>query len=74
MHIADAPSSIWKRVPRPGQIVTRVTCHLEEQMIHQAPPEMDLGNLENLFVKNVGKFVWLVFYELGEDIRVTVNA
>ncbi|MCB0270088.1 MAG: hydrogenase nickel incorporation protein HypB [Calditrichia bacterium] len=54
------------------QIVTGGICHLEAQMIQQAMPNLDLSDVDILFIENVGNLVCPASYDLGEDIRVTL--
>jgi len=56
------------------QIVTGGICHLEAQMIHQVLPEYKLGDIDLLFIENVGNLVCPASFDLGEDYRVTLMA
>ena len=52
------------------QIVTGTVCHLEAQMVRQALDGWDLGELEFLFIENVGNLVCPASFDLGEHLRV----
>ena len=56
------------------QIVTGGICHLESQMIHQVLDQLDLENIDLLFIENVGNLVCPSSFDLGEDYRVTLMA
>ncbi len=54
------------------QIITGTLCHLEAAMVQRAVDEggWDLGQLDFLFIENVGNLVCPSSYDLGEDLRV----
>jgi hydrogenase nickel incorporation protein HypB len=54
------------------QITTGTMCHLEAAMVESAVAEWDLGDLDYLFVENVGNLVCPSAYDLGEDLRVVM--
>lgn len=54
------------------QIVTGTVCHLEAQMIETALAGWDLGNLDFLFIENVGNLVCPASYDLGEAMRAVL--
>ncbi|MEM6263345.1 MAG: hydrogenase nickel incorporation protein HypB [Bacteroidota bacterium] len=56
------------------QIVTGGICHLEAQMIMQALDQLNLEEIDLLFIENVGNLVCPASFDLGEDIRVTLIA
>jgi hydrogenase nickel incorporation protein HypB len=56
------------------QIVTGGICHLEAQMVSQAMEQLDLAEIDLLFVENVGNLVCPAAYDLGEDLRITLIA
>ncbi|GAB5523744.1 MAG: hydrogenase nickel incorporation protein HypB [Roseivirga sp.] len=56
------------------QIVTGGICHLEAQMVWQAMEQLDLEDVDLLFVENVGNLVCPSSFDLGEDYRVTLLA
>jgi len=56
------------------QIITGTLCHLEAAMVENAVDEegWDLGQLDFLFIENVGNLVCPSSYDLGEDLRVVL--
>jgi hydrogenase nickel incorporation protein HypB len=56
------------------QIITGTLCHLEAAMVQHAVAEekWDLGQLDFLFIENVGNLVCPSSYDLGEDLRVVL--
>lgn len=54
------------------QISTGTTCHLEADMIENALGGWDLGDLDALFIENVGNLVCPSSYDLGESIRAVL--
>ncbi len=56
------------------QIITGTLCHLEAAMVQNAVNEerWDLGQLDFLFIENVGNLVCPSSYDLGEDLRVVL--
>jgi len=56
------------------QIITGTLCHLEAAMVQHAVDEegWDLGQLDFLFIENVGNLVCPSSYDLGEDLRVVL--
>jgi hydrogenase nickel incorporation protein HypB len=54
------------------QIVTGTVCHLEAEMVRRSLEGWDLGELDYLFVENVGNLVCPASYDLGEDLRVVL--
>jgi hydrogenase nickel incorporation protein HypB len=54
------------------QITTGTLCHLEAAMIEHALEEWNLGELDILFVENVGNLVCPASYDLGEDLRMVL--
>jgi len=54
------------------QITTGTLCHLEAAMIEQALEDWNLGQLDALFVENVGNLVCPASYDLGEDLRIVL--
>jgi hydrogenase nickel incorporation protein HypB len=47
-------------------------CHLSSQMIHQKISEIDLDNIQYLFIENVGNLVCPSSFDLGENLKVAV--
>jgi hydrogenase nickel incorporation protein HypB len=54
------------------QITTGGACHLDARMVERALADWDIGNLEVLFLENVGNLVCPTSYDLGEDARAVV--
>ncbi len=56
------------------QIITGTLCHLAAAMVQHAVDEegWDLGQLDFLFIENVGNLVCPSSYDLGEDLRVVL--
>ena len=65
-----------QRLARSGvpvkQIVTGTVCHLEAAMVERALDGWDVGQLDLLFVENVGNLVCPASYDLGEDLRLVM--
>jgi hydrogenase nickel incorporation protein HypB len=54
------------------QITTGTLCHLEAAMIQNALDGWDIGQLDFLFIENVGNLVCPSSYDLGEDLRLVL--
>lgn len=54
------------------QILTGTVCHLEASMIANNIGDWNLGNLDFLFIENVGNLVCPSSYDLGENLRVVL--
>ena len=54
------------------QIVTGTVCHLDAEMVRHALDEWNPGDLDFLFIENVGNLVCPAAYDLGEDLRVVL--
>jgi hydrogenase nickel incorporation protein HypB len=54
------------------QIITGTVCHLEAAMVQNALDGWELGELDFLFIENVGNLVCPSSYDLGEDLRLVV--
>jgi hydrogenase nickel incorporation protein HypB len=65
-----------KRLARSGapvrQITTGTVCHLEADMVASAIDDWRLGDLDFLFVENVGNLVCPATFDLGEALRVVL--
>jgi hydrogenase nickel incorporation protein HypB len=65
-----------QRLARSGapvrQITTGTVCHLEADMVEKALDGWNLGELDFLFVENVGNLVCPASYDLGEDLRLVL--
>lgn len=53
-------------------LVTGGACHLDARMITRVLPELDLDNMDLLFIENVGNLVCPSSYDLGEDMKVVL--
>ena len=54
------------------QITTGTLCHLEAAMVGEALEGWDLGQLDFLFIENVGNLVCPSSYDVGEDLRTVL--
>jgi hydrogenase nickel incorporation protein HypB len=54
------------------QITTGTLCHLEAAMIDRALDGWKLGELDFLFIENVGNLVCPSSYDLGENLRLVL--
>jgi hydrogenase nickel incorporation protein HypB len=54
------------------QITTGTLCHLEAAMIESAINGWDVGDLDLLFIENVGNLVCPSSYDLGENLRLVL--
>ena len=54
------------------QIVTGDVCHLDSDMVVKAVSQLDLCNIDILFIENVGNLVCPSSFDLGEDLRVVL--
>ena len=54
------------------QISTGTVCHLEAAMIRSALDGWNLGELDFLFIENVGNLVCPSSYDLGENLRLVL--
>jgi hydrogenase nickel incorporation protein HypB len=54
------------------QITTGTLCHLEAAMVEYALEDWSLGQLDLLFIENVGNLVCPASYDLGEDLRLVL--
>ena len=54
------------------QITTGTLCHLEAAMVEHALRDWNLGQLDILFIENVGNLVCPSSYDLGENLRFVV--
>jgi hydrogenase nickel incorporation protein HypB len=67
----DAQRLARSRVPV-KQILTGTVCHLEAEMVNKALEGWNLGDLDFLFLENVGNLVCPSSYDLGEDLRLVL--
>jgi hydrogenase nickel incorporation protein HypB len=65
-----------QRLARSGapvkQITTGTVCHLEAAMVERALDGWDAGQIDVLFIENVGNLVCPASYDLGEDLRLVM--
>jgi hydrogenase nickel incorporation protein HypB len=54
------------------QINTQGACHLDSSMINQALQQLDLENVDVLFIENVGNLVCPAEFKLGEDYKIAL--
>jgi len=54
------------------QITTGSACHLDAHMIHQALHNLDLNDLDIVFIENVGNLVCPASFDLGQHLNVTL--
>jgi hydrogenase nickel incorporation protein HypB len=54
------------------QVTTGNICHLEAAMVAKAANQLDLDNLDDLIIENVGNLVCPAAYDLGESLRVVL--
>jgi hydrogenase nickel incorporation protein HypB len=54
------------------QISTGSACHLDAHMIHDALHQLDLSQLDMLFIENVGNLVCPASFDLGQHRNVTL--
>ena len=64
------------RIRRKGvpavQISTGSACHLDAHMVHSALHEMSLGDLDLVFIENVGNLVCPASFDLGQHLNVAL--
>ncbi|MDD3520337.1 MAG: hydrogenase nickel incorporation protein HypB [Actinomycetota bacterium] len=56
------------------QINTGGTCHLNASMVYNALKEMNLENIDILFIENVGNLICPVSFDLGEDYKILLSS
>lgn len=54
------------------QITTGNACHLDAEMIHSALHDLDLGEIDILFIENVGNLVCPAAFDLGQTFNVVL--
>ena len=54
------------------QISTGTACHLDAHMVHSALHEMDLDDIDIVFIENVGNLVCPASFDLGQHLNVTL--
>ncbi len=73
----DVSSSIdAEKLNRAGiaaiQINTGGACHLDASMVNSALPNLDLDDIDILFIENVGNLICPGGFDLGESLRVVI--
>jgi hydrogenase nickel incorporation protein HypB len=54
------------------QIITGTVCHLDAAMVERSLDDWELGDLDCLFIENVGNMVCPSSYDLGENLRIVL--
>ncbi len=54
------------------QIVTGTACHLDAHLVHQALHQIDLHEVDILFIENVGNLVCPASFDLGHHRNITL--
>jgi hydrogenase nickel incorporation protein HypB len=67
----DAARIKAKGVPA-VQITTGTSCHLDAAMVHKALHEIDLDEVDILFIENVGNLVCPAAFDLGQHYNVVM--
>jgi hydrogenase nickel incorporation protein HypB len=67
----DAERIRSKGVPA-VQISTGSACHLDAHMVHTALHELDIDNVDIVFIENVGNLVCPASFDLGQHLNVTL--
>ncbi len=63
---------IRRRGVKAVQITTGSACHLDAHMVHDALHQLDLGQLDIVFIENVGNLVCPASFDLGQHHNVTL--
>ncbi|MBU1320407.1 MAG: hydrogenase nickel incorporation protein HypB [candidate division Zixibacteria bacterium] len=69
-HDAERLRRAGGRTVKP--IITGGACHLDARMVIQALDQLDLRNIDLLFIENVGNLVCPASYDLGEEMKVVL--
>jgi len=67
----DAERIRQKGVPA-VQISTGSACHLDAHMVHTALHDLDIGDVDIIFIENVGNLVCPASFDLGQHLNVTL--
>ena len=67
----DAERIRQKGVPA-VQITTGSACHLDAHMVHTALHDLDIDDVDIIFVENVGNLVCPASFDLGQHLNVTL--
>ncbi|MDH3862279.1 MAG: hydrogenase nickel incorporation protein HypB, partial [Gammaproteobacteria bacterium] len=54
------------------QISTGSACHLDAHMVHSALHELDIDDVDIVFIENVGNLVCPASFDLGQHLNVTL--
>ena len=54
------------------QISTGSACHLDAHMVHSALHDLDLDDIDVVFIENVGNLVCPASFDLGQHFNVTL--
>jgi hydrogenase nickel incorporation protein HypB len=54
------------------QISTGSACHLDAHMVHTALHELDIDDVDIVFIENVGNLVCPASFDLGQHLNVTL--
>ncbi len=54
------------------QIVTGTACHLDAHLVHDALHQINLDDVDILFIENVGNLVCPASFDLGQHLNVTL--
>ena len=54
------------------QITTGSACHLDAHMVHSALHELDIDDVDIVFIENVGNLVCPASFDLGQHLNVTL--
>ena len=54
------------------QISTGSACHLDAHMVHSALHELDIDDVDIIFIENVGNLVCPASFDLGQHLNVTL--
>ena len=61
---------IRRRGVQAVQITTGTACHLDAHLVHEAVHELDLDELDIVFIENVGNLVCPASFDLGQHLNV----
>jgi hydrogenase nickel incorporation protein HypB len=67
---ADRLKKAGGKIVRP--VITGGACHLDAKMVTRVLDELDLDEVDILFIENVGNLVCPSSYDLGEDMKVVL--
>jgi hydrogenase nickel incorporation protein HypB len=59
---------------RAEAVNTGSMCHLDAELVHRALHHFDLGEIDLLFIENVGNLVCPAVYDLGQHVNVVALA